>query len=149
MAFSVGRDCKIHPSALINVKHGFIGDGAVINEGARIEGYRVEIGRESFIDRLAVIGGGSCFDPQAYLIAGDWLHLGVSAQINTARGVRVGHERGGDRIENFYPRGLPRCVQLGGSGAMGARRNRRQRVVAQCVGQSRRAHRGEYYRGRA
>jgi acetyltransferase-like isoleucine patch superfamily enzyme len=94
MALKIGENCRIHPSVLIDVKEGFIGDGAVINEGARIEGQKVEIGREAFIDRYATIGGGSCFDPNAFLKAGDWLHMGVQSQINIARGVTVGHEFG-------------------------------------------------------
>lgn len=94
MAFTIGADCKIHPTAVINVESGFIGAGSIVNEGARIEGTRVEIGREAFIDRFATIGGGSCFDPNAFLVAGDWLHMGTHSQINTARGVSIGHELG-------------------------------------------------------
>ncbi len=94
MGFHIGKNCQIDPSAIINVKHGFIGEGAVIREGVRIEGTRVEIGREAFLDRFATIGGGSCFDPCAFLKAGDWFHMGVSSQVNTARGVTVGHEFG-------------------------------------------------------
>ncbi len=94
MSFHIGKNCQIHPSVVINVKEGSLGDGAVINENVRIEGQKVIIGRESFIDRGATIGGGSCFDPQAELISGDWLHLGVNSHINIARGVYVGHEFG-------------------------------------------------------
>jgi acetyltransferase-like isoleucine patch superfamily enzyme len=94
MSFKIGDRCQIHPSAVINVVDGFLGDGAIINEGARIEGQKVEIGREAFVDRYATIGGGSCFDPNAFLTAGDWLHMGVQSQINIARGVSVGHEFG-------------------------------------------------------
>jgi len=94
MPFHIGENCRIDPTAVINVKEGFIGDGAVIREGAHIEGTRVEIGREAFIDRSATIGGGSCFDPDAFLVAGDWFHMGVNSQINIARGVTVGDELG-------------------------------------------------------
>jgi acetyltransferase-like isoleucine patch superfamily enzyme len=94
MAFIIGKNCIIHPSAVINVKHGFIGDRAVIKNGVIIEGHRVEIGHEAFIDRNSIIGGGSCFDHCAYLKAGDWLHMGWNSQINTARGVDIGNEFG-------------------------------------------------------
>ncbi len=94
MAFELGENCQIHPSAVIAVRDGFIGDGAIVYEGARIEGQRVEIGREAWIGRYAVIGGGSCFDPNAYLKAGDWLHMGAHSEINIARGVTIGHEVG-------------------------------------------------------
>ena len=94
MAFHIGANCRIDPTAVINVEAGFLGDGAIVLAGARIEGSRVEIGREAFIDRGATIGGGSCFDPDAFLVAGDWFHMGVNSQINTARGVTVGHELG-------------------------------------------------------
>lgn len=94
MIFKIGKNCQIHPSAVIRVNEGSIGEGTIINENARIEGQKVVIGRESFIDRGATIGGGSCFDPQAELRAGDWLHMGVNSHINTARGVFIGHEFG-------------------------------------------------------
>jgi acetyltransferase-like isoleucine patch superfamily enzyme len=94
MSFKIGKNCKIHPSVIINVIEGELGDGATINENARIEGSKVIIGRECFIDRGATIGGGSAFDPQAELIAGDWLHMGVNSHINIARGVYIGHEFG-------------------------------------------------------
>ena len=53
----------------------------------KIEGHRVEIGREAYFDRGAHIGGGSCFSTKAFLRAGDWLHMGTDSQINTATGV--------------------------------------------------------------
>jgi acetyltransferase-like isoleucine patch superfamily enzyme len=94
MSFKIGQDCQIHPSAIINVKEGSLGDRCIVQENARIEGTKVVIGNEAFIDRMATIGGGSCFDPQAELICGDWLHMGVNAHINIARGVYIGHEFG-------------------------------------------------------
>lgn len=94
MEFRVIAPRFVHPSAVINVRHGFIGPGALISEGVRIEGERVEIGRDAFFDRFAVIGGGSCFDPGAFMKAGDFLHVGWNAQINIARGVEIGHEFG-------------------------------------------------------
>lgn len=92
--FRIGKDCQIDPTAVINVREGYLGDGSVVREGVRIEGERVEIGREAFLDRFATVGGGSCFDPGAFLKAGDWFHMGVQSQVNTARGVTVGHEFG-------------------------------------------------------
>lgn len=94
MSFIVGKNCKIHPSVILNVENGYLGDGAVLNEGVRIEGKKVIIGRECFMDRYATIGGGSCFDPQSEFIAGDWLHMGVNSHINSGYGVYVGHEFG-------------------------------------------------------
>jgi acetyltransferase-like isoleucine patch superfamily enzyme len=94
MAFRIGKNCQIDPTTIINVKEGYLGDHSIVRAGARIEGQRVEIGREAFIDLGAVIGGGSCFDPGAYLKAGDWLHMGMNSQINVARGVDIGHEFG-------------------------------------------------------
>jgi acetyltransferase-like isoleucine patch superfamily enzyme len=92
--FQIGRDCIIHPTARIDVKHGFLGDRAMVREHAVIEGDRVEIGAEAFINRFASIGGGSSHDPGATLIAGDFLHMGFFSHINTARRVTVGHEFG-------------------------------------------------------
>jgi len=92
--FEIAPDADIHPSARINVRHGRIGRGAVIREQCVIEGTEVVIGREAFLNRGASIGGGSCFDPQAQLHAGDFLHMGFASHINTAMGVTVGHEFG-------------------------------------------------------
>ena len=94
MSFEIGEGCKIHPTAVINVKHGSLGDRAIVGEGVRIEGHFVEIGAEAFLDRYSTIGGGSCFDRSAFISAGDWLHMGVNSQINIARGVTIGHEFG-------------------------------------------------------
>ena len=60
----------------------------------KIEGQRVEIGREAFFDRGAYIGGGSCFSTSSFLKAGDWLHMGMDSQLNTAMGVTLGHAVG-------------------------------------------------------
>jgi acetyltransferase-like isoleucine patch superfamily enzyme len=90
----IGKDVKIHPSAVIEAKDGYIGDRTIIHAGARIEGTYVAIGRESFLHYGAYIGGGSCFDPDGRLEAGDWLHMGVNSHINIARKVKIGHEFG-------------------------------------------------------
>ena len=49
----IGKDCKIHESVQINVQDGKIDDRTVINEGVKIEGKYVYIGKESFINRYA------------------------------------------------------------------------------------------------
>ncbi len=94
MVFEIHPTCKIHPSAIINVKEGFIGKDSIIRANATIEGNIIKIGREAFIDNNAKIGGGSCFDSSAFLMAGDWLHMGVNSQVNIARGVKIGSEVG-------------------------------------------------------
>jgi UDP-3-O-[3-hydroxymyristoyl] glucosamine N-acyltransferase len=88
------RDIQIHPTAEINVRELTIGGGAIIGPGVVIEGRKVVIGREAWLDRGAYIGGGSCFDPTAELVVGDWLHMGRNSHINLARPVRIGHEFG-------------------------------------------------------
>lgn len=85
---------KVHMSARINCQHLKIGAGSVIGAGCVIEGTRVEIGREFWMDEGARIGGGSCHDPQAFLKAGDWLHLGKNSELNIARGITIGDEVG-------------------------------------------------------
>jgi acetyltransferase-like isoleucine patch superfamily enzyme len=92
--FEIGEGCEIHPSARIEVAHGYLGDRAVIREGAVIEGHHVEIGAEAFLNRGAWIGGGSCRDRSASLVCGDFLHMGWNSHINIARPVRIGHEFG-------------------------------------------------------
>ncbi len=92
--FQIGKDVKIDPTAIINVKHGFIGDRSIIGKNAVIEGFHVEIGAEAWIYRNADVGGGSCHDPQAKLQVGDFLHMGLNSHINFAYPVLIGHEFG-------------------------------------------------------
>lgn len=80
----------IHPTAKIECDEFIAGPGLIVRAHAEIYGGRVELGRECFVDEYAVIGGGSAGD----LTAGDWLHLGMFAQVNTARPVTIGHEVG-------------------------------------------------------
>ena len=71
-----------------------MGDFSILGANVKIEGNRVEIGREAFLDRGAYIGGGSCFSTNAFLKAGDWLHMGMDSHVNTAMGVTLGHAVG-------------------------------------------------------
>ena len=89
-----GQKVLVEEGAVINVTEGFIGDRTIIRSGARVEGTSVILGTESYLDHGAWIGGGSCFDSQAYLMTGDWFHMGWNSQVNIARGVDVGHELG-------------------------------------------------------
>lgn len=84
----------IHPTARIDVQDGCIGERTIIEANVSIEGRYVSIGRESWIGNNASIGGGSCYDEEAFLKAGDWFHLGPYAHVNTARGVKIGDEVG-------------------------------------------------------
>ncbi len=85
---------RIDPTARINCEHLVIGAGGVVGANCVIEGARVEIGRELWMDTGATIGGGSCHDPCAFLKAGHWLHMGRGSHVNTARGVTIGDEVG-------------------------------------------------------
>lgn len=90
----IHESVKIHPTARIACEHIEIGEGGIIGANCAIEGHKVEIGRDLWMDEGASIGGGSCHDTCAYLKAGDFLHMGKSSQINTARGVTIGDEVG-------------------------------------------------------
>jgi acetyltransferase-like isoleucine patch superfamily enzyme len=90
----IHESVKIHPTARINCEHITIGSGGVVGANCVIEGHRVEIGRDFWMDEGAVIGGGSCHDPCAFLKAGDFLHMGRASQLNIARGITVGDEVG-------------------------------------------------------
>lgn len=85
---------KIHPSARIDCRSLTIAAGGVVGERCVIEGARVHIGRDLWMDMGARIGGGSCHDPSAFLDAGDFLHLGKDSELNIARGVTLGDEVG-------------------------------------------------------
>ena len=85
---------EIHPTARIEVSDLQLGKGTKIGAYATITGRKVHIGRDGWIGDHTVIGGGSAWDPQAFLVAGDFLHLGVNGEINTARGVTIGDEVG-------------------------------------------------------
>lgn len=104
--FQIGKDCIIHPTARINVKHGFLGDRAMVREHVVIEGYHVEIGAESFLNRFASIGGGSSLDPDSVMTAGDFLHLGFSGHLNLARRLTIGHEFGGGIETKVFTHGV-------------------------------------------
>ena len=93
-ACTFGRHVTIEAGAIFDVIGGHIGDRTIIRSGARIEGNSVVIGRESYLDHGAWIGGGSCFDEGAFLNAGDWFHMGWNSQVNIARGVEAGNEVG-------------------------------------------------------
>lgn len=90
----IGKNVVIEKDVVINVKHLEIGDRSIIRSGSRIEGTLVSLGTECYLDHGAWIGGGSCHDDDAYLICGDWLHMGWNSQINIARGVRIGDQVG-------------------------------------------------------
>ncbi len=91
----IGANVKIAESAKINVtEYLHIGAGTVINEHVTIEGRFVSLGRECWLDEHASIGGGSCFDFQSMMKAGDFLHMGKRSHINTARRVVIGDECG-------------------------------------------------------
>jgi len=86
---------QIHPTARINVTERLqIGAFTVIGENVEISGRDVEIGQEGWLDIGARIGGGSCFDRQSKFSAGDFLHMGQDAFVNTARPVLIGDEVG-------------------------------------------------------
>lgn len=85
-------EVSIHPTAIIDVDDIVVGAGTIIRAHAEIYGSHVVLGRESFIDEYAVIGGGSAGDGE--LVAGDWFHMGMWSQVNTARPVHVGDEVG-------------------------------------------------------
>ncbi len=80
----------IHPTAHIDCEEFTYGPGLTVRAHAEIYGKKVHLGRECFIDEYAVIGGGSAGN----LTTGDWLHMGMFSQINTARDVTIGHEVG-------------------------------------------------------
>ncbi len=82
----------VDPTARIDVDDLTIGDGTIIRAHAEIYGRKVSIGRDSFIDEYAVIGGGSA--EVGEFVAGDWLHMGMFSQVNTARDVTIGDEVG-------------------------------------------------------
>lgn len=91
----IGPNVRIDPGARINVTERLeIGEGTIVRRGAVIEGRSVVLGRECWIDEDAMIGGGSAFEWQSELVAGDFLHMGRFSHINTARRVTLGSEIG-------------------------------------------------------
>jgi acetyltransferase-like isoleucine patch superfamily enzyme len=91
----IGENVKISGKARINVSEYLaIGDRSIIGDNVLIEGRQIEIGREAWIDEYSHIGGGSCFDYQSSLKAGDFLHMGKFSHVNTARKVTIGDECG-------------------------------------------------------
>ncbi|MHC4397442.1 MAG: acyltransferase [Planctomycetota bacterium] len=103
----------IHPTAEFDVEHLEIGHGSIINAHVKIEGRRVVIGRDAWINEYALIGGGSCFEETAYLKAGDFLHVGRFAHINTAAGVDIGDEVGVGYQTNIWTHGAYPPIDIG------------------------------------
>jgi len=108
-----GRDILIEGGVHFNVIGGFIGDRTIIRSGARVEGNSVVLGTESYLDRGAWIGGGSCFDEGAALNAGPWLHMGWNSQVNIARGVEIGEEVGLGIETKIFTHGAYLAVDMG------------------------------------
>lgn len=82
----------VHPTAKIECDNLALGDGTIIRAHAELYGRRIVLGRDSFVDEYAVIGGGSA--EVGEFVAGDWLHMGMFSQVNIARPVHVGDEVG-------------------------------------------------------
>ena len=102
----LGEGTTIHPSARINVTgYLYIGDSGTVGPNCVIEGLDIRIGHELWMDEGAVIGGGSCFEPQSKLRAGHFLHMGRGSLINTARPVSIGHEVGLGTGTKLYTHG--------------------------------------------
>lgn len=124
--FAIGKDCKISPDAVINVKDGFLGDRSIVKAGCWIEGTRVEIGKEAFLNYGSWIGGGSCFDQVSFLRVGNFLHMGKNSHVNIARGVSLGDEVGIGTETKIFTHGAFLSVLQGfpskwGSVAIGSR----------------------------
>jgi len=91
----IGDNVDISPRAEINVTERLeIGADSKISAGCVIEGRYVRVGRGFWMLPGAVIGGGSAFEQQSELWAGDFLHMGRNSFINTARRVKLGNEVG-------------------------------------------------------
>lgn len=113
MGHKIGKDCKISKKAIINVEELEIGDRTIILDHAKIEGRKVILGKECFIHEYSWIGGGSCFENTAELIAGDFLHMGRFSHVNTAYGVYIGHEVGIGHMTNIWTHGAYPPIDYG------------------------------------
>jgi acetyltransferase-like isoleucine patch superfamily enzyme len=113
MVFKIGKNSHIDPAAQIKVKDGYIGenskieayvrinadyleigDRSILRPYSHIEGRHIKLGHEAYLDELALIGGGSAFDPESFIECGDFLHMGKRCELNPARGITAGHELG-------------------------------------------------------
>lgn len=92
--FKIGENVKIHQTARIDVEDGFLGDRSIVGPNVIIEGRKVIIGHEAWIDQSASIGGGSCRNPESVLEVGDFLHMGKFSHLNQGMGLMIGHEFG-------------------------------------------------------
>jgi acetyltransferase-like isoleucine patch superfamily enzyme len=88
----LGRDVFVHPTAKITGEDIEIGDFSKIGPNAIISGRSIKIGREAWVGDNAIVGGGRA--EIGSLEVGDFLHLGIRAQINLANTVVIGHEVG-------------------------------------------------------
>lgn len=99
----IGRMCKIHPTARLEAKELTIGDFSQIGPNVHIHGADVNIGREAWIARDVVIGGGRA--EMGALKTGDFLHLGMRSMVNIADCVNIGDEVGIGIESKLYTHG--------------------------------------------
>ena len=102
----IGDDVRIGENVRIEVtEHLMLGKGSIVGPETIIRGRDVALGRESYTNHHAEIGGGSCFEPTSRLRTGYWCHIGSYAIINTAMPVDIGNEVGLGRFTNIYTHG--------------------------------------------
>lgn len=107
---SIGENSKIEAYSRIDADYLEIGDRSILRHNSHIEGKDIRIGHEAYLDEEALIGGGSCFDPDAYLKAGDFLHMGKNSELNIARGITAGHEFGAGIQTKVFTHGAYQSV---------------------------------------
>src|SRR3989338_4429171 len=92
--FTLGKDSIIKARSVIRSVDITLGEDAKINEFSIMEGRKISIGKHLWFGPRATIGGGSCFEVQSSMEAGDYCHFGEYSFVNTARPVKIGNEVG-------------------------------------------------------
>ncbi len=102
----LGDDCRIGRNVEIRVLEELVlSKGSRVGDFSIIRGREIHVGRESYANHHAEIGGGSCFEKSSRLTVGCWFHLGSYAIVNTAMYVEIGSEVGLGRMTNVYTHG--------------------------------------------
>lgn len=91
----LGDSVVIQDNVTLNIDEKLIiGDRTVIKENSEISGRYVTLGKECWLDKYSLIGGGGCHGKHGILNTGDWLHTGMYSIINIEKEVNIGSEVG-------------------------------------------------------
>lgn len=102
----LGDNSFVDEFVRMNTNYFRAGEDSTLRGFSRIEGREVKGGHRFYLNYRSKVGGGGAFDYNAYLNADNWLHLGEGAELNTARGIKIGREVAIGPASKAYTHGI-------------------------------------------